>query len=530
MNPARPPATHRKPCGTCIGKGCSTGETPPGLSRRDFLRVLGSAGAVALTPDLPMMLQGTLTGEHRTALPALSEISAELHVLKRLTWGPRQQDLDAITARGIAGYIDWQLDFENIPDPVVDAFMATRAVMTASQTELTRIASENYGYVFETALWTRLYRAIYSERGLYEHMVEFWTDHFNIPIPDLLTEKIVDDRAVIRQHALGRFRDILLASATSPAMLRYLDQAVSTSEHPNENYAREIMELHTLGADGGYTESDVVEVARALTGITLNERGEFFFDRSIHDEGVKTILDVHFPAGRGIEDPLQVIDLLARHPSTAHFIAHKLCCRFVSDTPPDSLVRSAEVVFSTSEGDLRAVMRHILNSDEFRNNRGSKFRRPLEVLIAMLRALAPAVSLESPGSLIYSLEPLGHIPYHWFPPDGYPDHAEAWINTNGLLQRWNLALTLSRAGEGAFDGVHLNLDRLIAPAATVGELVSTVIARLLHTPVNPEDYLSLVSYMTPSGNPDDPVTDSLRAARLPGLVGMILASPYFQWH
>ena len=131
MNPARPPATHRKPCGTCIGKGCSTGETPPGLSRRDFLRVLGSAGAVALTPDLPMMLQGTLTGEHRTALPALSEISAELHVLKRLTWGPRQQDLDAITARGIAGYIDWQLDFENIPDPVVDAFMATRAVMTA---------------------------------------------------------------------------------------------------------------------------------------------------------------------------------------------------------------------------------------------------------------------------------------------------------------------------------------------------------------------------------------------------------------
>jgi hypothetical protein len=484
------------------------------VSRRDFLRLSGitwsgerlvqPGGSSGLTTDNPQAL----------------------HVLKRLTWGVRPADLAKINELGIEGYIDWQLAPELIDDPQVNDFVAARRILNMSWQQLIELINGNsYGQVLETVLWGRVFRAAYSERQLYELMVEFWTDHFNVPIADLLAEKAVDDREVVRAHALGSFRELLFASARSAAMLYYLNNDSSSKEHPNENYAREIMELHTLGVEGGYTETDVKEVARALTGWTV-DNGAFTFNRDMHDDGEKTILGTRLAAGRGIEDGLQVLDLLATHPSTARFISLKLIRRFVSDVPPEALVNSAAEVFSSTGGDLRQVLRHILTSDEFMNAAGQKFHRPLDYVVAIMRALSPGLQIENPTTFIYSLEPLGQIPFFWHPPNGYPDAAGAWINTNGLLQRWNLALNLALAGEGYFPGASLNLEAVIPMVATVGELVDAASERVLGGRVNEADRAQLVALM---GAETDNVTPDLYYEKFPGLLGLLLASPYFQW-
>lgn len=457
--------------------------------------------------------------------------SPELHVLSRITWGVTPRDVERIRQMGIREYIEWQLNPEAIPDPVVDDFMLKRQILSMSAAQLRPIAEQQYGFVYTTLLWARLFRAAYSERQLYEMMVEFWTDHFNIPLEDYLTEKTIDDREVIRKHAMGNFRDLLFASAQSPAMLMYLDNDVSDKEHPNENYARELMELHTLGVNGGYTERDVVEVARALTGWTVryDRDNMFFFDMNMHDTGEKTVLGVTMPAGRGIEDGLQVLDILAYHPSTARFIAQKLCRRFIADFPPESIVQSTAEVFFNTGGDIRATMRHLLLSDEFMNAYGQKFRRPLDFVIATLRVLRDGLDVDNTYTFIEPLEGMGQLPYAWHPPNGYPDVTDAWLNTNGLLYRWNLALNMALAGEGYLEGVALNLDAIIPPAATVGELVDVTVERLLPVSFPPDLRQLLINLINRNGDPAAPVDERLRRQYLPILVGLVIASPQFQW-
>lgn len=488
------------------------------VSRREFLRYASIVAA------------GTAASQLISA-PVLAQEDSDplLHVLNRVTWGARPADREAIQARGTTGYIDWQLDYENIPDPLVDDFVGARRILSMGIDELNRVAADDYGTVLNVALWSRIYRAVYSERQLYERMVEFWTDHFNVPIPDYLGDKIIDDRDVIRRHALGYFRDLLLASAQSPAMLYYLDNAVSEAEHPNENYARELMELHTLGVEGGYSEEDVVEVARALTGWTVRDGVGFTFNSDMHDFGDKTILGQTFPSGRGIEEGLQLLDMLASHPSTARFISGKLCRRFVSEQPPTELIDSTAQVFLDSQGDLKAVMRHLLNSEAFMAAEAQKFRRPLEFLIAALRALQPGLQIDNPEALIYTLEPMGHLPFFWHPPNGYPDAGMAWMNTNGLLHRWNTALQLGLAGDGYFPGVALNLDRVVPEAATVGQLVQVAADRLLLRTLPDETFEQMVILILERFEPDAALSAPLRQQQLPVLVGMLLASPHFQW-
>ncbi len=507
------------------------------VSRRSFLQFAGltMAGLAAATTLEKIggvsAVQAQAEGGGFSGASFLANVSPEQHVLNRLTWGVRPQDRDRIRELGIEGYIDWQLDYANIADPVIDEFVGARRVLTMPPEELLQLSNENYEYVITTALWARFYRAVYSERQLYERMVEFWTDHFNIPIYDLVAGKVYDDRIVARAHALGKFRDLLFASAQSPAMLDYLDNDVSDKDHPNENYARELMELHTLGVDGGYTETDVTEVARAFTGWTNNPAwdGFFTFDAEMHDTGAKTILGNALPAGRGIEDGLQVLDILARHPSTARFISSKLIRRFVSDTPPASLVDSASQIFMQTDGDIRQVMRHILLSGEFMSSAGQKFRRPMDYIVAMTRTLSSGLQIAGIETIYYLIEPLGHIPYGWQPPNGYPDVAAAWINTNSLLHRWNAALLMALGGEGYLPGVALNLDRVVPPAATVGELVDVTTAQILGFPIASADRDQLIAYMSRAGNPDEPLTENARYEKLPGLVGLVMASPYFQW-
>lgn len=457
-------------------------------------------------------------------------MSSELHLVNRLTWGARPGDMARVRELGAAGYLEWQLDHEAIPDPLVERFLEEHPVLLEDAAGVQRALDVDYGAVVGQVLWGRVYRAVYSERQLFEKLVEFWSDHFNVPLPDLVGPKVVDDREVIRRHALGSFRDLLLASARSPAMLLYLDNFNSRRDHPNQNYARELLELHTVGVDGGYTQRDVEEVARCFTGWTLREgwRGDMVFDRAEHDEGEKVVMGHRIAAGRGIEDGLEVLDILAGHPATAEFVSRKLCRRFVADEPPDSVVAAVAATFRATGGDVRAVLRTLFGSPEFRAARGTKFRRPLEAIVAMLRALTPGVSVNEPWLVGDALERMGQLPFNWFPPNGYPDRADQWFNAGGLLQRWNAALVLGHAAAGWTDGgITLDLDAVLHATATVGEAVDATWRRLVGDPIDPATRRTLLAGV---GAPDPAAAADreFRRERLPALVGLVLASPAFQ--
>jgi uncharacterized protein (DUF1800 family) len=330
----------------------------------------------------------------------------------------------------------------------------------------------------------KLARAVSSDRQLEEVMTDFWENHFTVYAGKGLTRIYIPsfDRDVIRPRALGKFRDLLGAVAKSPAMLFFLDQWQSSADslHPtlastqtpraglrarpgvfaagaarpapprrrgglNENYARELMELHTLGVDGGYTQADVIEVARALTGWTMNPRqgAEFVFRPAIHDAGEKVVLGHRLPAGRGIEDGEEVLDIIARDPHTAQFIARKLAVRFVSDSPPQALVDRAAKTFLATDGDIREVVRTIVTSPEFFSRAAyrSKVKTPFELVASALRAIgaAPDTSIRSAQVVAFLGQPIfGHQA-----PNGWPETGEEWMNSGAILNRINFGLALA---------------------------------------------------------------------------------------
>ena len=337
----------------------------------------------------------------------------------------------------------------------------------------------------------KLLRAVYSERQLQEVLTDFWFNHFNVDARKgrdrfLLTEY---ERDTIRPRVLGTFLDLLEATAKSPAMLFYLDNWMSAdpngphlqSENAgrrfhrrpgwpeglglrrsaapqprpqgknapkglNENYGRELMELHTLGVDGGYTQRDVIEVARAFTGWTIEnprQGGGFKFEPRIHDPGEKIVLGHIIKAGGGESDGERVLDILAAHPSTARLIATKLARRFVSDTPPPALVDRAAKRFRETGGDLREVTRTILTSPEFLSPDAyrAKVKTPFEFVVSALRASGADVADARP--LVREVQQLGMPLYMCQPPTGYKDTADAWVNTGALVSRMNFALKLA---------------------------------------------------------------------------------------
>jgi uncharacterized protein (DUF1800 family) len=325
----------------------------------------------------------------------------------------------------------------------------------------------------------KVLRAAYSERQLEEVLVDFWFNHFNVFSGKgqfarfYLTEY---EREAIRPHVLGRFRDMLGATAGSPAMLWYLDNWMSAApqgakaaapqrrrrgamrpaqparpQRParglNENYARELLELHTLGVDGGYGQDDVVNVARAFTGWTIDAPrrggGGFTFNARMHDDKEKVVLGQRIPGGGGKQDGERVLDIVAAHPSTARHIALKLAARLVSETPPPALVERVAKVFLDTGGDLRAVTRAIITSPEFMSPaaRRAKVKTPFEFAISALRATGADVSNAAP--LVQQLRTLGMPLYGAQPPTGYDDTAASWINSGALLARMNFAVALA---------------------------------------------------------------------------------------
>jgi len=323
-------------------------------------------------------------------------------------------------------------------------------------------------------LESKLLRAIESNRQLAEELDDFWFNHFNVYYDKGSDRFLIPayERDAIRPNVLGKFREMLEATAKSPAMLFYLDNFQSVrpdidanaknrkvKRGLNENYGRELMELHTLGVNGGYTQKDVTEVARCFTGWTLLEPrrgGDFFYNDKLHDKGEKVVLGHVIPAGGGQDDAEKVLDILATHPSTAHFISKKLAQRFVADNPPDSLVDKMAATFLSSHGDIRQVMQVMLSSKEFWSEGAyrAKVKTPFEMVASSVRALDANVS--DAFALANQVGNLGEPLYRKQEPTGYSNMNSDWVNSAALLSRMNFALNLA---QNRVPGVKVDVSR-----------------------------------------------------------------------
>ena len=528
------------------------------------VRVFSRLLAVALAGAAGLAYQPGL------AVPSSPDDRTILHVLNRIGFGPRPGDVERVRAAGLRAYIEEQLHPERLPDADMGARLEGLTTITKSTQELAadyfipalqmrreqqrRAASRDTAKDPETPAPRReqltpeqraalraqqtvlaelaqqkILRAAYSERQLQEVMVDFWFNHFNVFSGKGLTRLYLTayERDAIRPHALGRFRDLLGATAASPAMLVYLDNwqsaanegAATMARLPssaqnrrprglNENYARELMELHTLGVDGSYTQKDVQEVARAFTGWTITaprRGGSFRFEPRMHDDGEKVVLGHRLTAGGGKRDGERVLDLLAKHPSTATFVATKLARRFVADEPPTALVDRAANVFRRTDGDIREVVRTIVTSPEFFDEASyrAKVKTPFEFVVSAVRATGADAASALP--LVQTLRHLGMPLYGCQPPTGYADTAEAWVNTGALLSRMNFAVALA---EGRLRAVRI-------PPASFGP--STDEAR------------STLAKVALAGDLSESTTTTVeKAEATPQALALLLGAPEFQ--
>ncbi len=485
-------------------------------TRREIL-ALGAAGMAAslLTgcETLEQRLTAATLPENALPPPNLPVHSPVVRLLNRAAYGPRPGDIAYVTRLGIAGYVAEQLAPETLAEEPILALRLRSLADTLNPDTGTLFDMDDHRVV-EALREATLLRAVYSRRQLSERMVEFWTDHFNIYAfkgqgPQL---KVVDDHATIRSHALGKFRDLLGASAQSAAMLGYLDNTANMKGIPNENYARELMELHTLGVHGGYTQRDVKEVARCFSGWTFENhwhRGRFRFKADMHDDGPKCVLGVSLPAGGGVKDGERVLDILAAHPATAEHLARKLCTHFLGETS-DSWTRRLAAIFTASDGDIKPILLELLTSADLLSAKPI-LKRPLDFAVSSLRAL----NADTDGGVGVQrhLESMGQALYAWPMPDGFPEAAHFW--TGALIPRWNFALALS--------GSRAENTRLDLPALTGAGKKSGL---------TPHDTLLEFAF---SCSPQDPALSGLRALtpQYPNLAeytAVVLMSPAFQWH
>ena len=482
-------------------------------SRRELLKAAGLGGTAlalggcdgfyrAISRELGSSLPETMS------VPQGEAIDEAHHFLSRAAFGPWPGDRDRVRKMGISAAIEEQLAPHTIDD-------AACTILARRFESLHLKAGDMYEFkrpvIREELSRATLLRAIYSRRQLLEVMVNFWSDHFNIFIEkgDCAWLKAADDRDVIRRHALGNMRDLLKASALSPAMLVYLDgtenRKVNPGDQPNENYARELLELHTLGVHGGYTQKDVMEVARCLTGWTVRtgwNKGTVEFRQAAHDDGPKRILGIEVPAGLGERDLDKVLDIVTLHPSTARALSGKLCRRFVSDPPPEALVERVAKTYIREEGEIRPVLKTLLHSEEFRQARGVRVKRPFRFVVSALRAVGADTDAGPP--ILRALTRMGQAPFQYPTPDGYPDESYSWLGT--LLWRWNFALALA---ENRIKGTRMSPDAL---AGSLGsDEPRSVIAHLFGRIPNDMETEAI------TGSPEQ-------------VVGLALASPAFQRH
>jgi uncharacterized protein (DUF1800 family) len=500
-----------------------------------------------------------------------------IHVLNRLGYGPRPGDLERVRRMGLDKYIDRQLHPDRIDDSALQARLSNLPSLRMTvadiydkypapqmvardlglrlpgqanqqgqpdsqeespdamreQREARRKIFAHYrekglrppNSLLQELQSQKILRAVYSERQLQEVMADFWYNHFNIFWGKGADRWLTTDFEInaIRPNTMGKFKDLLLATAKSPAMLFYLDNFQSASpdmQMPgrqnglrrralrrvqgdeqraqvanqllnrkrgiNENYARELMELHTLGVDGGYTQKDVQEVARCLTGWTIEQprqSGKFIFRPRMHDNGEKVVLGHKIPAGGGQKDGEMIIDILSRHPNTAKFISTKLVRRFTSDAPPPSLVDRVASVYMKTDGDIREMLKTIFASQEFfaADAYRAKIKSPFELAVSAMRALGG--DLSGTQQTAQFIAKMGQPLYLYQPPTGYPDKAEQWVNTGALLERLNFGIALS---SNRLRGASVDMKRIAPAAGDSPKALDRAVAVLLNGDVSSE--------------------------------------------
>lgn len=568
------------------------------MNRRDFLKLMGAfAGASAVvTACAPEQLPGPdptrVAPVNPTGVPpepVLPPVQLGIIALNRMAYGPRPGDLEAFNALGATDeerlrvYVSQQLNPDSIDDSEFEARYAATGFETLHKTQdelyYDHIANNQYDSNDE-AYWewyskpayelvdATFLRAVYSKKQLVEVLADFWHNHFNVYFwqDDGVPLLVSYNRDVLRAHMLGNFRQMLEAVATHPSMLYYLNQNNSSDAGPNENFARELFELHTLGAENylgvmdpnlvtkdangiaiGYVDNDVYESARALTGWRVDDdiyeyedgiekTGRFIYYKPWHDRFNKLVLGKYIPPDQpDMQDGRDVLDLLANHPGTARYISRKLARRFISDNPPDSVVEAATSVFMeyrNAPDQLKRVVETILLSPEFRSTWGAKIKRPIEAAISMMRAVNTDFT-KLPGGIPWMCSMMGQAMFERRPPDGYPDVKEAWANTMSMLYRWNFAVAISENWMDDEEQQRIIRTDIVAqtPAElrTAESLADFWIPRILNRPMSDADRQAVIAVMAQDYGAQEELPQDHIDYVLPGMVEVILMSPDFQW-
>jgi uncharacterized protein (DUF1800 family) len=455
----------------------------PKLSRF-FLGALLAASACTSIPERPAVSSG--------GFEAVSPAGA-IRVVQRITWGVNGFAIRTLSEQGLARYLDGQLH-PPPGDPLPAEISSRIASLTISQKSAMDLALEmeqrrkdadaiaddaqkkaaqdayqqRLNLLAREAAARSLLRALYSRDQLKEQMTWFWMNHFNVHQYKANLRVLVGDyeEHAIRPHALGKFRDLVEATLRHPAMIRYLDNEQNAAGRLNENYARELLELHTLGVDGGYTQGDVQELARVLTGVGVNitektpnvrpeqrsqyvRDGLFEFNPARHDYGTKSILG-HSIRGRGLAEVDEVLDVLCRHPSTARFVSRKIAMFFVADEPAPALVARMAQTFSRTDGDIAAVLRTMIDSPEFAQSLGGKFKDPVHYVISAVRLAYDDKPILNANPMLGWLNRLGEAHYNRQTPDGYPLNEAAWSSPGQMMARFEIARAIGSGNAGLF--------------------------------------------------------------------------------
>lgn len=507
--------------------------------------------------------------------------SPEWIALNRLTFGARPGDLADLTALGSSSterlqrFVDTQLNPAAIDDSACDAMIAAQNFTTLAKSRLQlwqdHVTQQGISWeerirpATETMQATFL-RAVYSKRQLVEVLADFWHNHFNVYGWDSWSAGtwVHYDRDVIRGNLLGNFRQMLGAVAKSAAMLYYLDNVSNTSAGPNENYARELVELHALGAehyygvasivgaDGAYrhpapvgadgrpsmyVDEDIYAATQCFTGWRIDQTtGDFQFVDSVHAKYAKIVLAQTIPSGGGLQDGETVLDILANHPGTARHVSRKLCRRLIADDPPESIVQAATDVFYSQRSapdQLKQVVRTILLSPEFSATWGQKIKRPFEYVVSLLRASDANYAWSNDFRWRY--EPMGQALFSWRPPDGYPDRKEDWSNTMPMLQRWRICNWLIdswKVGGDGEDKENRRIDcrsQMPADITTPIAIVDFWAQRILGRDLPPDERQPIIDFMAAGRNPEGDLPANQIDERLRFMVGLIFMAPSFQW-
>ncbi len=558
--------------------------TQTALSRRTLLR---GGSALALAASAATLIDEAAHAQEHVESPAMRAPAHEqmaaatadagmpelpslgVLALTRMGYGVTDWDLRRFNELGdndearFTAYVDQQLNPSSIDDSKCDEKLAAMGFTTLTksadkiwQDHVVGDASRSLpAQEVEKAMFIR---AIYSRRQLQEVLTEYWHDHFNVYAWDHWTAPafVHLDRDVIRKHLFGNFRTMLEAVAQSPAMLFYLDNQSNSGDRPNENYARELFELHVMGAENylgvrdpedptlvddagnrlGYIDSDVYGATTCFTGWRVNEdTGKFAFDESAHFPYIKLVMGQTIRDFQGVLDGKQVLDLIAFHPGAARYICRRLCRRLLSDNPPESVVQAAADVFIANKNapdQLKKVVRTILLSPEFRTTFGEKIKRPFEFSVGVLRALA--ANFAPTDSFLWSYDSIGQPLFSWRPPNGYPDDRAAWTGTMPMLQRWrhcNWLFSWKIGGEGPDAETYRLRPETQMPAnyQTPTAIVDYWSRRILGRRLPEHERQVVVDFMASGRNPDFELPAGQIEERLRQMVALICMSPSFQW-